>query len=42
MNIEGKTSGHCNLIILIKYVIVACVPLDDNIQATGTPASNKD
>jgi hypothetical protein len=42
MNIDSETSGDRNLIILIKYVIVACVPLYDNIQATGTPASNND
>jgi len=39
MNIEGEMSGLWDLIILRKYLIVACVPLDNNIQATGTPAN---
>jgi hypothetical protein len=33
----GEMSGLCALIICKKYLIVAYVPLDDNIQATGTP-----
>jgi hypothetical protein len=30
-------SGLCALINCKKYLIVAYVPLDDSIQATGTP-----
>ena len=37
MKIEGEMSGVCALIKFKKNCIVAWVPLDDSIQATGTP-----
>jgi hypothetical protein len=35
----GDISGLSALIIWKKNLIVAYVPLDDSIQATGTPTS---
>jgi len=37
MYMLGDMSGLCALINCKKYLIVTYVPLDDSIQATGTP-----
>jgi hypothetical protein len=37
MKIDSNMLGLCDLMRFQKNLIVACMPLDDSIHATGTP-----